>query len=72
MCNCPVKREPLCSEMGILHELLPVRQGQKKLTEDCKLLRIVSRSPTSRKHAKNKTRKGTAKKDEINTFKEAL
>ena len=31
MCNCPVKREPLCSEIGILHELLPVSQGQKNL-----------------------------------------
>lgn len=74
MCNYPVKREPLYSEMGTLHELLPVSQGQKNLrkTEDSKLLRIVSRSPVSRKNAKNKTRKGTAKKDEINTFKEAL
>ena len=72
MCNCPVKREPLCSEIGTLHQLLPVSQGQKKFTEDCKLLRIVSRSPISCKHAKNKIRKGTAKKDEINTFKEAL
>ena len=31
MCNCPVKREPLCSEIGTLHELLPVSQGQKNL-----------------------------------------
>ena len=31
MCNCPVKREPLYSEIGTLHELLPVSQGQKNL-----------------------------------------
>ena len=31
MCNYPVKREPLYSEMGTLHELLPVSQGQKNL-----------------------------------------